>query len=55
MMNNVPTAPPALNTPLAVEMAGVVIEAYPGSPSVGSLKKLYHPGCPIVLPMMEAQ
>lgn len=27
MMKSVPTAPPALKTPLAVEMTGVVMEA----------------------------
>lgn len=55
MINSVPTAPPALKTPLAVEITGVVIDLYPGSPSRGRLKYLYHPGCPIVLVMMEAQ
>lgn len=38
IMNRDPTAPPALNTPLAVETTGVVIDAYPGSPSAGRLK-----------------
>jgi hypothetical protein len=38
IMKSVPTAPPALKTPLAVEIAGVVMVAYPGSPSGGRLK-----------------
>jgi hypothetical protein len=38
IIKSVPTAPPALKTPLAVEIAGVVIVAYPGSPSAGRLK-----------------
>jgi hypothetical protein len=37
-MKRVPTAPPALKTPFAVEIAGVVMVAYPGSPSAGRLK-----------------
>jgi hypothetical protein len=55
MMKRVPTAPPALNTPFAVAMAGVVFVAYPGSPARGKSKYEYHPGWPIVLPMTEAQ
>jgi hypothetical protein len=55
MTNSEPTAPPALKTPLAVEMTGVVMEAYPGSPFAGRLKYAYQPGCPIVLPMIDAQ
>jgi hypothetical protein len=48
------TAPPAEKSPLAVAMAGVVMVSYPGSPEGGRLKKAYQPGCPMVLPMMEA-
>lgn len=55
MMNSVPMAPPALKMPLAVAIASVVVVPYPGSPCGGRSKKLYHPGWPIVLPMMEVQ
>jgi len=52
---SVPTAPPALKTPLAVAMVGVVIESYPASPSAGRSKYVYQPGCPMVLLMMDEQ
>ena len=55
MMKRVPMAPPALKIPFAVAMASVVLVAYPGSPCMGRSKKLYHPGWPMVEPMMDEQ
>lgn len=54
-MKRLPTAPPALYKPFAVAIAWVVVVAYPGSPASGKLKNEYHPGWPMVLPIIEEE
>lgn len=50
-----PTAPPVLYKPFAVAMACAVFDPYPSVPWGGKSKYSYHPGWPIVLPMIAEQ
>lgn len=54
-MKRLPIAPPALYRPFALAIVSVVVVVYSGSPGAGKLKNEYHPGWPIVLPIIDEE